>query len=145
LFCKKVELTKKQKKYCCQSCASSHRVVLGTDNRKVIESRFCKNKECNKKFKPNLNRTVFCSRTCAKHHTKKPKKVCSNPACLNEFKPHDKTSLYCSISCANAVRCLTAKQCANPLCNKQFQPSYRMQKFCCLKCSSDAKRIDNDQ
>lgn len=142
LSCKKVELTKRQKTYCCQSCASSHRVVLGEGARKVITARVCKNPECGKEFKPALNRTVFCSVSCAKHVTKRRKIACKNPECSNVFRPHDKRSLYCSSLCANAVRAIKDKQCVN--CNKQFKPKEKQQKFCCLKCSSDSKRKNND-
>lgn len=142
LACNKVELTKKQKTYCSQSCASSHRVVLGTDNRKVISPRNCKNPDCGKEFKPALNRTVFCSVACAKHVTKRQNIACKNPACSNIFRPHDKRSLYCSNLCANAVRAIKDKQCDN--CKKLFKPKEKQQKFCCLKCYGESKRKDND-
>ena len=143
LFCKKVELTQRQKKYCSQVCSSRHQVDLGTGKRKPITARFCKNKECNKEFTPALNRTVFCSVACAKHVTKNPKIVCKNPECAKEFKPHDKSSRYCSISCANIMRAIKDKQCANANCKKLFKPKEKPQKFCCLKCSGESKRKNN--
>ena len=97
--------------FCSLSCSSKHRVMTGNGYKKkrVLEDKHCKNPECNKLFRPQQDKTVFCSSSCAKAVLKRDKKQCAY--CKKIFSPKKASSICCSRSCS-------AKHSSNNRLNK---------------------------